>query len=671
MKTLTTQYKSADSLKHFIQNNQIALHKNILLQIFTAYCDLGFIENLLQTIQKLIPHAKVIGATTAGEIFNANAQTNSTILSFSLFQETDIETYAIEKQENSYATGVQLVKQFNPKRSAKVAISFADGLHINGEEYLNAFKEYNPHLIIAGGLAGDNSKFSQTIVFTEKVILTEGVVIALLYNENLTVATNASFGWEHIGKTMTITKANKNVVYEIDNQKAVAIYRKYLGEDVARELPNVGIEFPLIIKKEGLSIPRAVIGRNADDSLSFAGSLKEGDRVTFGYGNMQTILQYGHKLYKDTTLQKSESIFVYSCMARLKLLNEHINIELSVLQNICDVNGFFTYGEFYYEQQNADHKLLNQTMTILGLSENNNQKQKRHFQQKSIKKDRRKTNLTLKAFSHLVTETSKELEEMNLLLQERVAKEVEKNRQKDKAMLHQSKLAQMGEMMSMIAHQWRQPLSAIGSLSQALTLKATLGSLQNNTVMEFAQTITEHTQYLSTTIDDFREFFRPKKEKKDTNYTEIIESVLKIIESSIVTKNIQLVKDFQTDAPFYSYPNEIKQVVLNLIKNAEDALLENNVANPCIIISTYQQEEYAILEVRDNAGGVPPHLCEKIFEPYFSTKLEKNGTGLGLYMSKTIIEEHCGGRLRVLNTDEGASFQIAIKTQAQQRLLNA
>jgi len=259
-------------------------------------------------------------------------------------------------------------------------------------------------------------------------------------------------------------------------------------------------------------------------------------------------------------------------------------------------------------------------------------------------------------FSYIDHKRVKVLESFKDKLEMRVRQEVEKNRQKEQQLIEQSRLAQMGEMISMIAHQWRQPLSAISSASASISLKAMLGKLDNETALEISTAISDYAQHLSTTIDDFRNFFKSNKEKQEITYTELIENVLGIIEVSIENKNIKLVKHLHSNKSFYSYPNELKQVLLNLIKNAEDILLEKKVENPTITIETDEN----ILRVRDNAGGIPPDIMHKIFDPYFSTKLDKNGTGLGLYMSKTIIEEHCHGKLLVKNDEEGAVFTIVL-----------
>ena len=252
------------------------------------------------------------------------------------------------------------------------------------------------------------------------------------------------------------------------------------------------------------------------------------------------------------------------------------------------------------------------------------------------------------------------LKVLNLTLEERVKNEVTKNREKEQQIIQQSRLAQMGEMISMIAHQWRQPLAAISSSSASLQIKAQLGKADAETVIQKAKNIARYSQHLSSTIDDFRDFFKPTKEKSEVTYTKVVESVLDIVGTSIINKNISIRKELNTEESFTTNENELKQVILNLIKNSEDILLEKKVSDPFIKLVTYSHDNKYILEISDNGGGIPSEIFHKIFDPYFSTKSEKNGTGLGLYMSKLIIEEHCQGKLKVSNTKDGAQFQIIL-----------
>ncbi len=230
--------------------------------------------------------------------------------------------------------------------------------------------------------------------------------------------------------------------------------------------------------------------------------------------------------------------------------------------------------------------------------------------------------------------------------------EIEKNRQR----YEQNRLAQMGEMISMIAHQWRQPLTAISSTSVAINFKATLDKLDNETAIKLSSQISDYSQNLSSTIDNFSEFFKPNKEKEETSYTDIVNSVLSIVEISIKNKSITLVKELNSKMIFNTYPNELKQAILNIIKNAKDILIKKEVKNPIITITTQNN----ILTISDNGGGVPNDIRDKIFDPYFSTKTKQVGTGLGLYMSKTIIEEHCNGKLTIANNKDGAIFKIEL-----------
>jgi len=255
-------------------------------------------------------------------------------------------------------------------------------------------------------------------------------------------------------------------------------------------------------------------------------------------------------------------------------------------------------------------------------------------------------------------EKTEKISQFNTTLKQKVEDELAKNREKDKYMLQQSRLAQMGEMIGMIAHQWRQPLAAISSTSSAVKLKATLGKLDQTKAIELSENISEYSQHLSNTIDDFREFFKPNKEKREVTFDELTQGVLSIVATVIQTQHIQIIQDLQCHDTFYSYPNELKQVILNLIKNAEDILLEKQIQNAWIKIKSYNEQNSIILEISDNGGGIPNDILDKIFDPYFSTKKEKDGTGIGLYMSKTIIESHCKGKLSASNDSVGAIFKI-------------
>ncbi len=255
---------------------------------------------------------------------------------------------------------------------------------------------------------------------------------------------------------------------------------------------------------------------------------------------------------------------------------------------------------------------------------------------------------------------SKEYEKLLSTLEIRILDEVRKNEEKTSYMIQQSRLAQMGEMISMIAHQWRQPLASISAVTGTLTLDVMMDNYNKEFFQERLESINELSKYLSEIINDFRGFFKDDKKLEELSINRIITESMNIIGPTLTNKNIEVHIDIKDEVIVKSYINEIKQVVLNILKNAEDALLEKKIKDAKIWIKGYIKEANANIEIEDNAGGIPDMILGKIFDPYFSTKKKKDGTGLGLYMSKTIIEEHCCGKLTVENTKLGAKFTIEI-----------
>ena len=249
-------------------------------------------------------------------------------------------------------------------------------------------------------------------------------------------------------------------------------------------------------------------------------------------------------------------------------------------------------------------------------------------------------------------------------LNRKLIKEQAKSIQQEKLLQEQTRLAQMGEMISMIAHQWRQPLGAIGNSSIAIQLKYKSQKYNTQTKEEFMykklHNIDEYVKVLSHTIDDFRSFFQPNKDKELTPITVPIQKALNIVSSSISYHNISVITNFNNNDEVLVYQNEIMQVILNLLKNAEDNFIEKDIKNASITISTKKIEGYYRIKIEDNGGGIPIEILPNIFDPYFSTKEKRNGTGLGLYMSKIIIEEHNQGRLTVHNCNSGVCFEIIL-----------
>lgn len=255
----------------------------------------------------------------------------------------------------------------------------------------------------------------------------------------------------------------------------------------------------------------------------------------------------------------------------------------------------------------------------------------------------------------LLAEKRKNLER----LQKEVALQRQEIQDKNAILFHQSRHAAMGEMITMIAHQWRQPLNTLALINQDLYIKYKLGRCDEANFEESHKKFNEHLQYMSKTIDDFRNYYKNDTVKHPENLREIAELALRLSDVFLNYAKIKTELIVTCDQKVLVAKNEMIQVLMNLIKNAHDAILEKNIPSGQITLTIEETQNSIQIRVCDNGGGVPKNIGNKIFEPYFSTKSE-NGTGLGLYMSKSIVEDHCGGRLTFFNTNSGTCFTISL-----------
>lgn len=258
-----------------------------------------------------------------------------------------------------------------------------------------------------------------------------------------------------------------------------------------------------------------------------------------------------------------------------------------------------------------------------------------------------------------------ELEELNQNLQKEIEKEIrlklkkqEEANEKERILAHQSKLASMGEMIGNIAHQWRQPLTELSTILINMELYSERDKLTKERFKNKTEEANRQILFMSKTIDDFRNFFASKKKKEKFEISYIIQKVENLMAASLKNHNIQLTVEVKNDFEIFGFPNEIAQALLNIVSNAKDILLEKSIVDAKISISIFRENSKNIIIISDNAGGIQVFPIDKIFEPYFSTKHAKSGTGIGLYMTKTIIEKNNNGKIEIENGKQGAIFTI-------------
>lgn len=245
----------------------------------------------------------------------------------------------------------------------------------------------------------------------------------------------------------------------------------------------------------------------------------------------------------------------------------------------------------------------------------------------------------------------------SLLEQEKL---YEENRQKEEIMLAQSRNAAMGEMISMIAHQWRQPIAVISMWANNITADVDMDEVKEEDLRKYAQSITTQTQHLSQTIDDFRNFFRLDKKREKVLIKDVMEESLSIVNKSLENNDIHIQKSYKSDTILEIHDRELMQVFMNIIKNSKEALVGKNIEDAKINLRISEDERSVIIEIEDNALGIDDSVMRHIFEPYYTTKDVKSGTGLGLYMSKIIVEKHMRGTIEAKNSEDGVNFIIIL-----------
>jgi signal transduction histidine kinase len=265
---------------------------------------------------------------------------------------------------------------------------------------------------------------------------------------------------------------------------------------------------------------------------------------------------------------------------------------------------------------------------------------------------------------------NKELEDTNKNLEKRVNEEVQANKSSSAIIYHQSKMASMGEMMANIAHQWRQPLSTISVIASALSMDIELDSIRKDVGKDYLQKIVDTTQELSNTIEEFKSFYDIDTINENINISEVINKCLEVSESLITSNQIEIVLNLDESIEIYGLKNEFTQAILNVISNSKDALIENIPMHDgrYIFIDLYKENQKNILKIKDNALGIKEHNIEKIFIENFSTKNADTFNGIGLYLTRLIVEKHLKGSISCENSSftykdkdcKGALFTIIL-----------
>jgi diguanylate cyclase (GGDEF)-like protein/PAS domain S-box-containing protein len=401
MKQYTHRYIDADNLDRWLDNFKYKSTDSILIQLFSGVVDTKHINSITSYILQKIPSCTIVGATSSGEIINDEIIDNSIIISLSIFESTQLKS--IEMVGNDYENIANNISKEIICDDTKCIIMFADGIKFNPNMLLTHLQNScRDDIIIMGGIAGDNNNFLKTYCIHNNFIFENGVVAVSLSNPNLKIFTDYSLNWKPIGTKMTITKSDKNILYEIDKKPIKDIYAKYLGKNILQNIPASILEFPLMGEELCTKIARAMVSSTKDGAgiIYGGGEFYDGEDVSFGVISPDLLIENAKRIYQNSLKHPIESFFTYSCVSNKVFSKELLKNNFSPLSKIAPISGFFTYGEFFHTANK--NKLLNLTTTIIGLSENDNiNKQIKH-------EEFINTNFAIDALTHLVDVTLQE-----------------------------------------------------------------------------------------------------------------------------------------------------------------------------------------------------------------------------------------------------------------------
>jgi len=660
MRQIVHYYKDFDRFVDWCREQNIVNSDKLLVEI--NYPDDNYLKLkvLLKELKSTLPDATIVGMQSFASFKNhqisdlnrdpiisiiefKTSTISSMVLDFGKsYLEEEINNCKIDKTQiqkflQSDTQAIEILSSFNTPKTSSL---------------INTIGEDFGHLKIFGGGATSKAHTTlSTFVFHNGKIYDKAIILIFLHGENLSVELYQAFDWKPISKKKKITKAENSTIYMMDNNPALDIYRKYFPNIETNN--SVFLQVPIYITKGNISYTVHILDIDTKtQSVVTSQPLQEGDIVQLSIGNYNTMMNRIQEIYNFLSNTPAQALWIGACISYEYGFRIPVKHYISNIKNNNHIFGYTTSQE-YFNEENHPNTFHNHTFVMAAISESNDKyidlveykddnitpfeianKNLYSIMHKTANELNRLTeNLEIR-----VEQRTKELKELNDDLQIRIDDAVREVKRQTAIMSQQARLASMGEILENIAHQWRQPLNSVSWVLNDIKFKSELGKRDEIDIDEVASKINESIQFLSNTVDDFRKFVDKSDMAQTFNLKKTIESTIKIIEDTFRELNIKVHLDCDENITYKGYENDIKHTIMNLINNARDAFEERGIKNGEINIRVYHEKDELIITVQDNAGGIPKPILKNIFEPYFTTKHKTKGTGLGLYMSKNMIE---------------------------------
>jgi signal transduction histidine kinase len=682
MRQLVHYYSDFENFYNWCQINSIEDSKKLLIEINYPSDNRLEITVLLNDLNELFTEAIIIGMQSFASYKNHQVTTidKSPVISIMEFETSSISSLVLDMDANyvkdakeDYTIDIMKIESnLQPDTQAIQILSSYNTVHTSS--LINNLGQIFSHLKIFGGGATNTSNYSSdTFIFHNNRIYINAVILIFMNGENLDINLFQAFDWKPIGKKKKITKTENFSILTIEDSPALNIYKKYFPN--IENNSSVFFQVPLYITKRNVSYSVHIQDMNKiSQCLQVAQQLDNGDTVQLSIGNYNDMMNRTEEIYNFLSKTPTQGLWIGTCISYEYGFRIPINYYLANITNNNNIFGYLTSQE-YYNEENQFNTYHNQTFVMASITESSSAYIELHeytgenitpfeIANKNLYSIMHKTANELNRLTEnleiRVNQRTKELKLLNEDLQIRINDAVRKVKRQNTIMTQQARLASMGEILENIAHQWRQPLNTISWVMNDTLIKAQLGNHDEIDIEEVARKANNSIQFLSNTIEDFRRYVDRSDMAQTFNMKATIESTIMLIKETLTKSRTIINLDCPSDITYKGFENDFKHVIMNLLNNARDAFEEKDTLDGEISIRVYHEKDELIIAVRDNAGGIPKPIVNKIFEPYYTTKHKTKGTGLGLYMSKNMIEAANGSIEVVSILNQKTTFIIKL-----------
>ena len=658
MRQLVHYYYHEERLVAWIKEHEIISTDKLLIEVNFPDSDVEKLRLLLKSLSQLLPKATIVGMQSFTSFVNHKVTdiNPQPVISIMEFESSSISVEIIDfkkKKKRDWSVDSLLLEKHIESNTQAIQI-LSSYEHSGGATLLNRIGEKFSHLKIFGGGATAKHKDNMTtFIFHNNKIYEEAFIFIFLHGDHLNVEVFQAFDWKPISKKKIVTEVEGDNILTLNNHPALDIYRKYFPH--IKEDPAVTLQIPLYMSKNNISSTAHILEIDfKKQSLKMAQAVEKGDIVQLSIGNYDAMMKRVEEIKEFLTNTPAQGLWIASCISYEYGFRIPIIHYLSNIKETNQIFGYCTSAE-YFNTLNEPHSYHNQTFLMASITESNTEyialadskelnigpvelanANKNLYS--IMHSTARELNQLTENLENIVDQRTNELAQLNKELQIKIKDAVRKEKRQNAIMNQQSRLASMGEILENIAHQWRQPLNTVSWIMNDTLIKAQLGQSDEVDLAELAKKVNHSIQFLSETVEDFRRFVDHSDIPQTFDLKKVIKSTILLIKETLIRLNIKIELYCEDNIKYKGFENDIKHVVMNIINNARDAFEENKIKNGLIVIRVYHETDALLITITDNAGGIPKPILKNIFEPYFTTKHKTKGTGLGLYMSKEMIE---------------------------------